>query len=69
MGKITSKNLQHYDRKLLWIAAGIGFLGNLAANFIWWSANEETKFWVGSVSFVGFILLFWGLSRGYGKIY
>ena len=77
MGKITLRNHQYHDKRLLWIAGGIGFLGSISANFIWeytsknfnlLTAIGETKFWIGLICFIGFLLLFWGLSKGYGKI-
>ena len=57
-----------YNKKIIWIAAGIGFLGNLAANFIWWTSTNEIKWGVGIISLVGFVILFWALSKDYGKL-
>ena len=45
------------DKKLLWIAAGIGLLGNLSANFILETSSKETRFGIGLVSFIGFFFL------------
>lgn len=57
------------ETTLLWLAAGIGFLGNIAANFILDTSSKEARFAIGLVSFIGFFFLFWALSKGYGKIY
>jgi len=56
------------DKKILYIAAGIGFLGNLAANFIWNTSSEDVRFVIGLISAIGFFVLFFALSKGWGKI-
>jgi hypothetical protein len=55
------------DKTLLWLAGGIGFLGNLSASFLLETA-KDAKLAIGIVSSLGFFILLWVLSKGYGKI-
>ncbi|MFH1641521.1 MAG: hypothetical protein ABIC04_01340 [Nanoarchaeota archaeon] len=56
------------SQRLLVIAAGISFLGNLAASWLWNTSNDEVKFFAGLAAFIGFFLLVILIGKGLGKI-
>ena len=67
-GNATCKNTQKLNKNLIVIAGGIGLLGSLSANFIWWTSNNDLKFLVGLTSLIGFVLLFYSINKGYGRL-
>lgn len=68
MTKQKSRDATKKDKNLLWIAAAIGLLGNLAGNFIWETSSPSTKGAMGIFGIVGFAIVVIILSRGHGQI-